>query len=154
MWQTWVQSRAQVMSWQIIHSLHLCHFRCCGFAWKTGKPKRYVISFPSPFSSTPSSGFEGSSQPSPFLSRLTAWSSWMNGKNRWIWITFIPSVFLGHSWLDYPGPKGFLLILFFYLKICDAKRWSKRRAERKESASCQLKKKKRSGSRRKFAKKE
>ena len=43
MWQTWVQSRAQVMS------LHLCHFRCCSFAWKTGKPKRFVFSFPSPF---------------------------------------------------------------------------------------------------------
>ena len=22
-------------------SLHFCHFRCCGFAWKTGKPKRF-----------------------------------------------------------------------------------------------------------------
>ena len=30
-------------------SLHLCHFRCCRFAWKTGKPKKFVISFPSPF---------------------------------------------------------------------------------------------------------
>ena len=30
-------------------SLHLCHFRCCSFAWKTGKPTKFVISFPSPF---------------------------------------------------------------------------------------------------------
>ena len=30
-------------------SLHLYHFRCCGFAWKTRKPNRFVISFPSPF---------------------------------------------------------------------------------------------------------
>ena len=30
-------------------SLHLCHFRCCGFAWKIGKPKKFVISLPSPF---------------------------------------------------------------------------------------------------------
>ena len=30
-------------------SLHLCHFRCCSFAWKTGKPNRFEISFPLPF---------------------------------------------------------------------------------------------------------
>ena len=30
-------------------SLHLCHFRCCSFAWKTRKPNGFVISFPSPF---------------------------------------------------------------------------------------------------------
>ena len=35
------------MSWQI--SLHLCHFCSCRFAWKTGKPKKFVISFPLPF---------------------------------------------------------------------------------------------------------
>ena len=35
--------------------------------------------------------------------------------------------------LDYPGPRGFLLIVInlFLLEICDAKRWSKRRAKRK-----------------------
>ena len=33
----------------------------------------------------------------------------------------------------YPGPRGFLIILpFLYLEICDAKRWSKRRAEKKK----------------------
>ena len=37
--------------------------------------------------------------------------------------------------ITHPGPRGFLLILsfFIYLEICDAKRWSKRRAEGKES---------------------
>ena len=30
-------------------SWHLYHFRCCAFAWKTGKPKKFVISFPLPF---------------------------------------------------------------------------------------------------------
>ena len=36
-------------SYVIADHLHLCHFRCCNFAWKTGKPKKFVISFPSPF---------------------------------------------------------------------------------------------------------
>ena len=75
----------------------LCHFHCCGFAWKTRKPQKFLISFPLPFSLAPSRRFEGLSQPSTFFSRLTAW---INSKNRWIhvWITFIRFVFLGDSW--------------------------------------------------------
>lgn len=31
-------------------SLHVCHFLCCDFAWKTRKPRKFVPSFPLPLS--------------------------------------------------------------------------------------------------------
>ena len=40
-------------------------------------------------------------------------------------------IILNERILFYPGPRGFLLMFFFYLEICDVKRWSKRRAGRK-----------------------